>query len=355
MTAHYTSNGVPLIRNSDIKDSRFEFKEKIYLDNEFALVNKSRCHQLGDIVTVHTGDIGTSAIIDENLVGSIGFATIVTRITDKMVNNEFIKSYYNSPQYKQWAINQATGDGRNNLNMKDFNKKSIYIPCLSEQTKIAKFIRLLNEKIVKQQQLVELLKKYKRGLISVCLNGKNDDKKIKIGDFCEVQMCKRIFRNETTQTGEIPFYKIGTLGSKPDAFISRKLFEEYKQKYNYPKKGEFLISCSGTVGRCVLYDGEDSYYQDSNIVWLRNMSDYVHNEYLYYLISNVDWSILNSTTITRIYSDNLRELEFNFPQIEEQKKVANNLAILDRKINSYSSNLELLRKQKRGLLQQLFI
>lgn len=83
-------------------------------------------------------------------------------------------------------------------------------------------------------------------------------------------MCKRIFASQTSETGEVPFYKIGTLGGMPDAYISKKLFNEYKQNYRFPKAGEILISCSGTIGRCIQYDGKDAYFQDSNIVWLVN-------------------------------------------------------------------------------------
>ena len=58
MTEHYTDKGHLLIRNSDIKDGYFEFGENpIYLDEEFSEQNKSRMHQLGDVITVHTGDI----------------------------------------------------------------------------------------------------------------------------------------------------------------------------------------------------------------------------------------------------------------------------------------------------------
>ena len=66
-------------------------------------------------------------------------------------------------------------------------------------------------------------------------------------------MCKRIFKEQTSPVGDIPFYKIGTFGAEPDAFISRELFEEYKEKFQYPKIGDMLISASGTIGRTVEY------------------------------------------------------------------------------------------------------
>ncbi|EFH7282866.1 restriction endonuclease subunit S, partial [Escherichia coli] len=80
-----------------------------------------------------------------------------------------------------------------------------------------------------------------------------------LGEIGEVRMCKRILKSQTSSEGEIPFYKIGTFGKEPDSYISRKLFNEFKEKYSYPKVGEVLISASGTIGRTVIFDGRESY------------------------------------------------------------------------------------------------
>ena len=168
-------------------------------------------------------------------------------------------------------------------------------------------------------------------------------------------MCKRIFAEETNDTEGIPFFKIGTLGSKPDAFISKKLFDEYRSKYNFPRKGEILITCSGTVGRCLRYDGIDSYYQDSNIVWIDNPTLKISNEFLYNVLLNVNWGKLNSTTITRIYGSDLRNLSIIFPLNQnEQQKIADCLASFDELIAAQRRKLDALKTHKNGLMQQLF-
>ena len=61
-----------------------------------------------------------------------------------------------------------------------------------------------------------------------------------LGDDSNILMCKRIFAEQTNESEGIPFYKIGTLGKEPDAFISKSLFDEYINKYNFPKIGEIL-------------------------------------------------------------------------------------------------------------------
>ena len=167
-------------------------------------------------------------------------------------------------------------------------------------------------------------------------------------------MCKRILATQTNTEGGVPFYKIRTIGGTPDAYISKELFDDYKTKYNYPHKGEVMITCAGTVGKCVIYDGKDAYYQDSNIVWIDNPSQYIGNGFLYHLLANVDWRKLNSTTIIRIYNDDLRNLKLSYPQIEEQKKISRLLSLLDDRISTQNKIIEDLKKLKSVISDRLF-
>ena len=175
-----------------------------------------------------------------------------------------------------------------------------------------------------------------------------------MGDACNVFMCKRILATQTNTEGGVPFYKIRTIGGTPDAYISKELFDDYKTKYNYPHKGEVMITCAGTVGKCVIYDGKDAYYQDSNIVWIDNPSQYIGNGFLYHLLANVDWRKLNSTTIIRIYNDDLRNLKLSYPQIEEQKKISRLLSLLDDRISTQNKIIEDLKKLKCAIIEKLY-
>ena len=162
-------------------------------------------------------------------------------------------------------------------------------------------------------------------------------------------MCKRILASQTNTEDGVPFYKIGTIGSTPDAYISKELFDDYKVKYSYPHKGEVMITCAGTVGKCVVYDGEDAYFQDSNIVWIDNPTQNISNGFLFHLLSKVDWRKLNSTTIIRIYNDDLRNLKMSYPQKEEQQKISHLLSLLDERITTQNKIIERYESLIRGL------
>ncbi len=166
--------------------------------------------------------------------------------------------------------------------------------------------------------------------------------RVRLGDIGKPCMCKRVMKHQTTRYGEIPFYKIGTFGNTADAFISKKLFLEYKTKYSFPKKGDILISASGTIGRAVIYDGKPAYFQDSNIVWIDNNETLVKNDFLFYAYSNIKWNT-EHTTILRLYNDNFRNTLIPLPPLNEQIAIANILSDVDRYL--YSLDALILKKE----------
>lgn len=172
---------------------------------------------------------------------------------------------------------------------------------------------------------------------------------MRLGDNCNIQMCKRIMAAQTNTEGGVPFYKIGTIGGKADAYISKDLFDEYKMKYSFPHKGEVMITCAGTVGKCIIYNGEDSYYQDSNIVWIDNPNEIISNDFLYHLLSKINWSHLNSTTIVRIYNDDLRNLKLYYPHHDEQKKITHLFQLINECIATQNKIIEDLKKLKSAI------
>lgn len=171
MTTNYVEHGVPLIRNSDIRPNKIKDK-LINLEINFANAHKSRMLKKGDIVTVHTGDVGVSAVIEENLDGCLGFATLNTRIVSEQFDPYFISYYFNSEKYINFALRMSTGDGRNNFNLKDFKNSKVPSLPLEEQKEIVKILSDFDREL---QLLEEQLRKYKlqkKGLMQLLLTGK---------------------------------------------------------------------------------------------------------------------------------------------------------------------------------------
>lgn len=179
-----------------------------------------------------------------------------------------------------------------------------------------------------------------------------EEKKIK--EIGRVTMCKRIFKDQTLAWGEIPFFKIGTFGDIPDAYITRELFEDFKKKYPYPQKGNILISASGSIGKLVEYNGEDAYFQDSNIIWLEHKND-VLDKYLKQVYPTLNWEEgLEGSTIKRLYNKVFLNKVIFLPQVLEQSKIAALLSDIDKKIESQAILVEKLKNTKDAMFVKMF-
>lgn len=180
----------------------------------------------------------------------------------------------------------------------------------------------------------------------------------KLGEVGCVRMCKRIMKDQTSSTGDVPFYKIGTFGGTANAYITQELFDEYSSRYNYPKKGNILISAAGTIGRTVVFDGKPSYFQDSNIVWLEHDGTQVTDEYLKYIYSTSPWYVADGGTISRLYNNNILNAVIPVPPRPVQDEIVRILdeytdleAELEAKL---SEEIELKQKQYEYCASKLF-
>ena len=176
----------------------------------------------------------------------------------------------------------------------------------------------------------------------------------KLGDVGSVAMNRRIFKEQTTLNGDVPFYKIGTFGGVADAFISEQLFEEYKAKYPYPKVGDILVSASGSIGRFVEYKGEKAYFQDSNIIWLDH-NDSIDKVFLKAFYAVVKWAGLEGSTIKRLYNKNILDTRISLPTITEQRQVGRFFEQLDNLITLHQRKVEKLKNIKSALLEKMFV
>ena len=256
----------------------------------------------------------------------------------------FIQAWVKQDSTKDFFLNASTEGAsvcRKNIVWDELYKQTLPIPKLKEQEQIGQYFNELDNLITLHQRKL-FLNFAKR----------NDWEQRKFGDIGSIAMCKRIFKEQTSDEGEVPFYKIGTFGVEPDAFISKELFDEYKTKYPYPNKGDILISASGSIGITVEFTGKDEYFQDSNIVWLKHGNE-IDNSFLKVLYSIVEWSCEGST-IKRLYNDNFLKTEFMLPQIDEQIKLGTYFSNLDNLITLHQRKCDETKKLKKFMLQKMF-
>ena len=269
------------------------------------------------------------AVITEELheqIASTGYC--ILRADIKIVLPKWI--YYNlsSVSFKNYLEENESGSAYPAISDTKLKEFKIPIPPLDVQAEIVRILDAFTAVTAELTAELNMREKqyqyYREHLLN--FSGRIAEWKT-LGEIGKVCMCKRILKEQTNDIGGIPFYKIGTFGKTADAFITREIFEQYKQKYNYPKQGQVLISASGTIGRTVIFDGKDAYFQDSNIVWIEHNERLVLNKFLYYVYQITTWGASEGGTISRLYNDNLRKIKIPIPPLDEQKRIVN---ILDK-------------------------
>lgn len=255
--------------------------------------------------------------------------------------------YINSKIFEYNKMKCVSGTTIRHLAPKEMMQIQVAVPPLEVQCEIVHildYFTLLSAEL--SAELKARQKQYEYYFDKI-LN-QNEYPKMKLGNIGQVRMCKRILKSQTNNMKGIPFYKIGTFGKRPDAYISEETFREYKSKYSYPRKGDILISCSGTIGRTVIFDGEPAYFQDSNIAWLEHDETKVINEYLFYCYKTNPWMISTGGTISRLYNENVLKAEIPVPPIDEQIKIVNKLNRFYKICNDISDGLpaEIEARQK---------
>lgn len=287
--------------------------------------------------------------------------------TNQKIDPYFLGYSLRAPYMRDKIKILAQGISRYNISKNKVMELEISLPNNEEQRLLGNFLRNIDLSITLHQRKLEHLNLKKKALLQK-LFPKNGEcypelrfpgftdawEQRKLGNLATVEMNKRIFKEQTTTKGDIPFYKIGTFGSDADSFISRELFEEYKNKYPYPNIGDILISASGSIGRTVVYNGEDAYYQDSNIVWL-NHNGQIDNSFLLQFYNQVKWAGLEGSTIKRLYNKNILETNIALPKIEEQRSIGKFFKLVDSSITLHQCKLDHLQLQKKALLQQMFV
>ena len=265
---------------------------------------------------------------------------IATSSDPELLSNKYL--YYFLLNNLNELSSYYRGSGIKHPSMYDVLEMKISIPCPDNPEKSlaiqAEIVRILDAFTAMTAELtaeLNMRKKQYNYYRDQLLSFEEGDVEWKtLGWIGEVRMCKRIMKNETSDIGDIPFFKIGTFGKEPNAYISRDTFEEYKSKYNYPKVGEILISASGTIGRAVIFNGEDAYFQDSNIVWLENDESKVLNKFLFYFYQIANWNISDGGVIKRLYNDNIKKTLIPVPYPNEPERSlaeqARVVAILDK-------------------------
>jgi len=292
-----------------------------------------------------------------------------TMVAKENYDTYYINTWLKSPQAIRLYRTYATGSliEKQRVQFPTLSIIPVTFPKYEEQIKIGSYFHSIDNLITLHQRKCEQTKKLKKYMLQKMFpqNGAKvpeirfdgftyDWEQRKLGELGTVQTCKRIFKDQTSEKGDIPFFKNGTIGLKPDSYISREMYEEFRRLYPYPEVGDTLISVVGSIGRTAEYTGKDEYFQDSNVVWLKTDGS-INKKFLKISYQVIKW-LIEGSTVKHLYNDNILRSEIVMPVSQiEQAKIAEFFEELDHLITLHQRKCDELKKMKKYMLQNMFI
>ena len=314
--------------------------------------------------------------------GTLNFASGQYDVSD---NTLIITIKQNVYDYN-FAYNQLThyklnklvfGSGQPLITSKQLKNIRIPVPPLAEQRKIAEVLSVWDEAIEKQARLIEKLALRKRALMQRLLSAKlrlpgfsEPCKKIKLGDighFLSSNTLSRDCLNE--QIGNIKNIHYGDILIKLPTIVDASFIhipyvnDDVIVKSDYLKNGDIIFADTAedyTVGKAIEIINIQAIPVTSGLhtIPFRPKSGIFVNRFLGYYVNSTDYRrqlqpLIQGIKVYSISKTALCKTTLKIPTLSEQTAIAEVLTAADREIELAKEKLERLRRQKRGLMQQL--
>ena len=254
-----------------------------------------------------------------------------------------------------------------NLKYPQIKTIKVLIPSVSEQEKVSELFSVLDARIAAQAQLVEVLKKYKRGVVSTLLSPKHCRiKNVKwttstIGDIGSFIKGAPLSKADISSDGT-PFILYGELYTTYNEVITtvvRKTQASVDKQY-YSQIGDVIIPTSGetpeeiSTASCVMLP-DIILAGDLNIYRCTQVDGRIMSYILNHVVNDRIARVAQGKSIVHVQSAEISKIEITYPDQLSQKKIIAILAAITERIEQNVRELELLQDQRKAFLQRLFI
>ena len=336
----YKMDGHPFVRSQNVGLGHLILNDIAFIDEETHLRQKSTELKLEDVLLNITGaSIGRSALVNEQVVGgNVNQHVCIIRTKENLISSflcNFLLSNYGQRQIDSFQA----GGNRQGLNFEQIKSIKITIPSTKEQTKVAKLLQLIEERIATQNKIIDKLKSLIKGLVvALTTKGKPDT---------TISQCLEC-HSSTLQENEV----LANANGLCKVFGANGLIG-YTDVPQMNGDAILVIKYGSGVGTVSYAQGKFSVIGTLNYLTVIGNNDL---RYLYFALSVFNFHPYKTgMAIPHIYFKDYGNAKIFCPPLAEQKRVANMLGKLESKLFLEQELLASFNLQKRYLLGQMFI
>ena len=319
-----------------------------------------------DILLARTGASTGKSYLYRNSDGKLYFAGFLIRANIYKHNSYFVFSQLHTLRYKKWISVMSARSGQPGINSQEYASFPVYTTSLQEEDKIATFLKLLDERIITQNKIIEKYESLIKGL--------NDSLYAQYGD------------DVLTSFSSLGFSYSGLSGKSAQDFGSGKSFITYLnvysnniinekdfqyvaikegEKQNLVEYGDVLFTLSSEtpeeVGIGSVYLGNENVYLNSFCFGIHIINTKIaFPPYLSYYVSSTPfrkfiYPYAQGSTRFNLCKVDFEKASIKLPSLENQKRIYSILSHIESKTETEKSLLDLYNSQKQYLLRQMFI
>lgn len=360
--SEWEKEGLPIVRIQNLNDDKAEFN---YCNKK---IEDKYIIQNNQLLFSWSGTPGTSFGAFFWMRGKAVLNQHIFKVIPKInVNIEYLKYLLNGNL--DIIISKSHGGvGLQHITKGELEKITVNIHEIEEQEYIVKSLNAVAEIITnRKEQMKKFEEIIKSQFVEMFGSVELNDKKFEeqeMSRIADISSSKRIYANEYQEIG-IPFYRskeIIELGhnKKPsiELFISKSRYEEIKDKYGIPKKGDILITAVGTIGETWIVDTDEPfYYKDGNVLQIRLNTD-ISQIYFKYVLDTLISIFKNKNVSGSAYSaltiEKFKKMKIILPPIELQNQFADIVKQIDKQKFEIEKSLNEMQELYESLMEKYF-
>ena len=329
-----------------------------FIDEETHLRQKSTELKLEDVLLNITGaSIGRSALVNEQVVGgNVNQHVCIIRTKESLIPSflcNFLLSNYGQRQIDSFQA----GGNRQGLNFEQIKSIKIAIPSTKEQTKVAKLLQLIEERIATQNKIIEKLQSLIKGLNNILLYG-TEGKYVCLGDI----LLERLERSRTNNQHEVLSSTVKGIFSQREYF-SKDIASENNVGYKIIRLHDVVLSPQNLWMGNINYNDRFDIGIVSPSYKVFSIADGYDNQfvaamlktyralYSYMMVSEQGASIVRRN----LNMEAFLQLVFKIPSLDKQREIGYAISLLKYQLKTANKIIRAYISQKKYLLRQMFI
>ena len=324
------------IRITDIDEASSTYTDKDIVSPDGILTDNYLVNNR-DILLARTGASTGKSYLYKQSDGKLYYAGFLIRANVTTHDPYFVFSQLHTHRYWRWVSIMSARSGQPGINSQEYSSFPIYTTSIEEESKIAKLLSLLDERIATQNKIIDKLQSLIKGIAQKIVHSNKTN--VRLSECVECSS-STLQESDVCEHGAYPVYGAnGIVG--------------YLDNYNTEGEAVYIIKDGSGVGTVSYVIGKCSATGTLNTLQAKEGYSL---QYLYYLLKVFNFEPYKTgMAIPHIYFKDYGKAKFFCPSYTEQLQYAQSLSAIDSKLLVEKNILTSLSMQKKYLLRQMFI